>query len=174
MRALSLTASLRIPHGITVVERPNSGLGGYMYRIGLDLSTFTREYGAFGLERPSLSRQAIIAPTAPCSSTVPLMLGASRSNVAWPNTIWPSTDNFTPVLLHRSPADVAVPILRPSVIWASGGGVVELGHELFQVGLGAKVYADLCSIVGTGRLNGRNPFAAIRAALTMRCKLATS
>ena len=38
----------------------------------------------------------------------------------------------------------------------------------FRSDWGAKVYADLCSIVATGRLNGRSPFAAIRAALTIR------
>jgi transposase len=33
---------------------------------------------------------------------------------------------------------------------------------------GAKVYADLRSIVETGRRNGRSAFIAIRAALTVR------
>ena len=32
--------------------------------------------------------------------------------------------------------------------------------------MGAKLYADLCSIVSTGRLHGRSPLAAIRDALT--------
>ena len=57
--------------------------------------------------------------------------------------------------------------LRPSVIFRK----VTNG---FRSDWGAKVYADLCSIVGTARLNGRSSFAAIRAALTMRSKLATS
>src|SRR5215470_17113131 len=57
--------------------------------------------------------------------------------------------------------------LRPSVIFRKV-------TNCFRSDWGAKVYADLCSIVGTGRLNGRSPFAAIRAALTMRSKLATS
>jgi transposase len=56
--------------------------------------------------------------------------------------------------------------LRPSVIFRKV-------TNCFRSDWGAKVYADLCSIVGTGRLNGRSPFAAIRAALTMRSKLAT-
>jgi len=43
----------------------------------------------------------------------------------------------------------------------------------FRSDWGAKVYADLCSIVATGRLNGRSPFAAIRAALTIRSEPAT-
>jgi transposase len=57
--------------------------------------------------------------------------------------------------------------LRPSVIFRKV-------TNCFRSDWGAKVYADICSIVGTGRLNGRSPFAAIRAALTMRSKLATS
>jgi transposase len=57
--------------------------------------------------------------------------------------------------------------LRPSVIFRKV-------TNCFRSDWGAKVYADLCSIVGTGRLNGRSPFAAIRAALTMGSKLATS
>jgi transposase len=57
--------------------------------------------------------------------------------------------------------------LRPSVIFRKV-------TNCFRSDWGAKVYADLCSIVGTGRLNGRSSFAAIRAALRMRSKLATS
>jgi transposase len=49
--------------------------------------------------------------------------------------------------------------LRPSVIFRK----VTNG---FRSDWGAKVYADLCSIVSTGRLHGRSPLAAIRAALT--------
>ena len=56
--------------------------------------------------------------------------------------------------------------LRPSVIFRK----VTNG---FRSDWGAKVYADLCSIVATGRLNGRSPLAAIRAALTIRSKPAT-
>jgi hypothetical protein len=37
-----------------------------------------------------------------------------------------------------------------------------------------KIYADLCSIVATGRLNGRSSRAAIRAALTIRSEHATA
>jgi transposase len=48
--------------------------------------------------------------------------------------------------------------LRPSVIFRK----VTNG---FRSGWGAKVYADLCSIVATGRLAGRSPLSAIRAAL---------
>ena len=48
--------------------------------------------------------------------------------------------------------------LRPSVIFRR----VTNG---FRSGWGAKVYADLCSIVGTGRRNGRSPLDAIRDAL---------
>ena len=43
----------------------------------------------------------------------------------------------------------------------------------FRSDWGAKVYADLCSIVATGRLNGKSPLAAIRAALTIRSEHAT-
>jgi hypothetical protein len=57
--------------------------------------------------------------------------------------------------------------LRPCVIFRKV-------TNCFRSDWGAKVYADLCSIVGTGHPNGRSPFAAIRAALAMRCKLATS
>lgn len=57
--------------------------------------------------------------------------------------------------------------LRPSVIYRK----VTNG---FRSHWGAKVYADLCSIVATGRLNGRSPLAAIRAALTIRSEPATS
>jgi hypothetical protein len=35
----------------------------------------------------------------------------------------------------------------------------------FPSGWGAKVHADICSIVATGRLAGRSPLSAIRAAL---------
>ena len=48
--------------------------------------------------------------------------------------------------------------LRPSVIFRK----VTNG---FRSGWGAKVYADICSIVATGRLAGRSPLASIRAAL---------
>jgi transposase len=49
--------------------------------------------------------------------------------------------------------------LRPSVIFRKV-------TNCFRSEWGAKVYADLCSIVSTGRLHGRSPLAAIRAALT--------
>ena len=48
--------------------------------------------------------------------------------------------------------------LRPSVIFRK----VTNG---FRSEWGAKVYADLCSIVETGRRNGRSAIAAIRDAL---------
>ena len=48
--------------------------------------------------------------------------------------------------------------LRPSVIFRK----VTNG---FRSSWGAKVYADLCSIVATGRIKGRSPLSAIRAAL---------
>ena len=48
--------------------------------------------------------------------------------------------------------------LRPSVIFRK----VTNG---LRSGWGAKAYADLCSIVATGRLNGRSPLTAIRTAL---------
>lgn len=51
--------------------------------------------------------------------------------------------------------------LRPSVIFRK----VTNG---FRSDWGAKVYADLCSIVATGRLNAQSPLDAIRAALTIR------
>src|ERR1700682_2188696 len=57
--------------------------------------------------------------------------------------------------------------LRPSVIFRK----VTNG---FRSDWGAKVYADLCSIVSTGRLHGRSPLATIRAALTTRFKPAIS
>jgi transposase len=63
--------------------------------------------------------------------------------------------------------NVSERILRPCVIFRKV-------TNCFRSDWGAKAYADLCSIVGTGRLNGRSPLAAIRAALTMRSKLATS
>jgi len=44
----------------------------------------------------------------------------------------------------------------------------------FRSEWGAKLYADLCSIVSTGRLHGRSPLAAIGDALTGRLKAATS
>jgi transposase len=57
--------------------------------------------------------------------------------------------------------------LRPSVIFRR----VTNG---FRSNWGAKIYADLCSIVSTGRLHGRSPLAAIRAALTTWREPATS
>ena len=48
--------------------------------------------------------------------------------------------------------------LRPSVIFRKV-------TNCFRSTWGAKVYADLCSIVGTGRRNGRSPLDAIRDAL---------
>src|ERR1700730_12400968 len=43
------------------------------------------------------------------------MLGASRSHLAWPNTISPSTVSLTAAArLHRSPVEVAVPVHSPS------------------------------------------------------------
>ena len=56
--------------------------------------------------------------------------------------------------------------LRPSVIFRK----VTNG---FRSDWGAKVYADICSIVSTGRLHGRSPLAAIRDALTGRSEPAT-
>ena len=49
--------------------------------------------------------------------------------------------------------------LRPSVIFRK----VTNG---FRSGWGAKVYADLCSIVATGRIARRSPLASIRAAIS--------
>ena len=49
--------------------------------------------------------------------------------------------------------------LRPSVIFRK----VTNG---FRSNWGAKVYADLCSIVATGRIHGRSPLASLRAVLT--------
>mgnify|MGYP000529977944 CR=1 FL=1 len=48
--------------------------------------------------------------------------------------------------------------LRPSVIFRKV-------TNCFRSHWGAKVYADLCSIVGTGRINGRCALDAIRATL---------
>ena len=48
--------------------------------------------------------------------------------------------------------------LRPSVIFRKV-------TNCFRSTWGAKIYADLCSIVATGRLAGRSPLAAIRAVL---------
>jgi len=56
--------------------------------------------------------------------------------------------------------------LRPSVIFRR----VTNG---FRSDWGAKIYADICSIVSTGRLHGRSPLAAIRDALTGRSVPAT-
>jgi transposase len=56
--------------------------------------------------------------------------------------------------------------LRPSVVFRR----VTNG---FRSDWGAKVYADLRSIVSTGRLHGRSPLAAIRAVLTGRAEPAT-
>ena len=53
--------------------------------------------------------------------------------------------------------------LRPSVIFRKV-------TNCFRSEWGAKLYADLCSIVSTGRLHGRSPLAAIREALTGRFK----
>ena len=49
--------------------------------------------------------------------------------------------------------------LRPAVIFRKV-------TNCFRSAWGAKVYADLCSIVGTGRRNGRSPLQSIRSALT--------
>ncbi|HET9688276.1 MAG TPA: IS66 family transposase [Pseudolabrys sp.] len=57
--------------------------------------------------------------------------------------------------------------LRPSVIFRR----VTNG---FRSDWGANVYADICSIVSTGRLHGRSPLAAIHEALTGRFMAATS
>jgi len=56
--------------------------------------------------------------------------------------------------------------LRPSVIFRKV-------TNCFRSEWGAKLYADLCSIVSTGRLYGRSPLAAIRDALTGRYEPAT-
>src|SRR6266404_4233177 len=42
------------------------------------------------------------------------MLGAPRSNFAWPNTTRPSMVSLTTASLHRSPLDIAVPVHSPS------------------------------------------------------------
>jgi transposase len=56
--------------------------------------------------------------------------------------------------------------LRPSV-------VCRKVTNCFRSEWGAKLYADLCSIVSTGRLHGRSLLAAIRDALTGRYEPAT-
>ncbi|MGH6690620.1 MAG: IS66 family transposase [Gammaproteobacteria bacterium] len=56
--------------------------------------------------------------------------------------------------------------LRPSVIFRKV-------TNCFRSEWGAKVYADICSIVSTGRLHGRSPLVAIRDALTGRFEPAT-
>ncbi|WP_408094212.1 transposase [Rhodoplanes sp. SY1] len=48
--------------------------------------------------------------------------------------------------------------LRPSVIFRK----VTNG---FRSAWGAKVYADICSVVATGRIHGQSPLASLRAAL---------
>jgi transposase len=55
--------------------------------------------------------------------------------------------------------------LRPSVIFRKV-------TNCFRSEWGAKLYADLCSIVSTGRLHGRTPLAAIRDAVTGQFRLA--
>ena len=50
--------------------------------------------------------------------------------------------------------------LRPSVIFRK----VTNG---FLSNWGAAVYADLCSIVATGRIQGRSPLASIRATIAV-------
>jgi transposase len=55
--------------------------------------------------------------------------------------------------------------LRPSVIFRK----VTNG---FRSAWGAEVYADISSIVATGRLNGRSPLDAIRACLAGQGALA--
>src|SRR6266446_9311000 len=61
------------------------------------------------------------------------MLGASRSNFAWPNTTRLSMVSLTTAGLHRSPVDVAVP--GPfAVIRASSVGTVELRQEQQESG----------------------------------------
>ena len=57
--------------------------------------------------------------------------------------------------------------LRPSVIFRKV-------TNCFRSEWGAKLYADLCSIVSTGRLHGRSPLAAIRNALTGQLRPAAS
>ena len=57
--------------------------------------------------------------------------------------------------------------LRPSVIFRK----VTNG---FRSVWGAEVYADICSIVATGRLNGRTALEAIRSALAAQPALATA
>src|SRR6266849_836883 len=86
----------------------------------------------------------MVAPNAPSSSTVPLIFGASRSNLAWPNTTRPSTVSLTMAGLHRSPDLVA-------------------GTDA-QAGLG-QVQLKLADILGRSRFGGplekrREPLAA--------------
>src|SRR5258708_32880925 len=63
---------------------------------------------------PQSGRKPTVAPTAPSAATVPLILGVSRSNRAWPDTSRPLTVNLTAACLHRAPVDVAVPVHSPS------------------------------------------------------------
>ena len=66
------------------------------------------------------------------------------------------------VFLERRDVDptnnVSERALRPSVIFRKV-------TNCFRSGWGAKVYADLRSIVATGRINGRSPLASLRAVL---------
>src|ERR1700736_880088 len=57
--------------------------------------------------------------------------------------------------------------LRPSVIFRKV-------TNCFRSEWGAKLYADICSIVSTGPLHGRSPLVAIRDALTGGCEPAPS
>jgi transposase len=65
------------------------------------------------------------------------------------------------------PTNISARALRPSVIFRK---VTNCFRSLW----GAKIYADICSIVATGRLTGRSPLDAIRDALAAVPKAAAT
>jgi hypothetical protein len=87
----------------------------------------------------------------------------------WQNTAYPPQTGHPQIPSDSANCRPSVPtfLMRQRFAGPRGGLKQKLMNG-FRSDWGAKAYADLCSIVATGCLDGRSPRAAIRAALTIR------
>lgn len=126
---------------------------------------FLKKACAIGRERPSLTDAQIAARARDLERELDRLLALAPSNSEGNHLRAAiAVDGRDKLLVFLTRRDVEPTNnvsergLRPSVIFRKV-------TNCFRSSWGAKVYADLCSIVATGRLVGRSPLASIRAAL---------
>ena len=126
---------------------------------------FLKKACAIGRKRPQISEATIAKHARELSRELDRLLALEPTSTAGNNLrasmAVGARDKLLVFLTRRDVEptnNVSERGLRPSVIFRK----VTNG---FRSVWGAKVYADLCSIVGTGRLAGRSPLASIRAVI---------